>query len=180
VTLTPARSTEIANARGGAPIRLFLGGATMPDAETMAQLEQLSATAGVSHPVAVLPDIHRKGGNPSPTGTCFATTDTLVPRAVDTGICCGIRVIRTGLEARVFTPAVMDALFGELMATVPVVEHAEDVLSEGEVRDILLRGGAWSRERYGLDDDEMSRIEDAGTMPTDTDDPDAILAAIPG
>ena len=180
MTLTPALAPEILSARGGAPIRLFLGGATVPDAETMAQLEQLSTAHGVSHPVAVLPDIHRKGGNPSPTGTCFATTDTLVPRAVDTGICCGMRVIRTGLEARVFSPAVMDALFGELMATVPVVEHTEDVLSEGEVRDILLRGGAWSRERYGLDDDEMSRIEDGGTMPTDTDDPEAILAAIPG
>lgn len=176
--MTPPPSTEIRSARGGAPIRLFLGGA-LPDAETLSQLEQLGAARGVSHPIAVLPDLHRKGGNPSPTGMCLATTNTLVPRAVDTGICCGIRVVASGLEARVFTPAVLDALFGELMATVPVVEHAEDVLSDGDVRGILVRGGAWSRERYGLDDDEMSRIEDGGSMPTDTADPDEILAGIP-
>jgi RNA-splicing ligase RtcB len=121
--VTPPPSTEIRSARGGAPIRLFLGGA-LPDAETLSQLEQLGAARGVSHPIAVLPDLHRKGGNPSPTGMCLATTNTLVPRAVDTGICCGIRVVASGLEARVFTPAVLDALFGELMATVPVVEHA--------------------------------------------------------
>jgi tRNA-splicing ligase RtcB len=179
VSLTPPPSTEIRAARGGAPIRLFLGGDTRPDAETMAQLEQLCAARGIAHHVAVLPDIHRKGGNPSPTGTCVATTDTLVPRAVDTGICCGMRVVTTGIQAGVFTPAVLDALFAELMATIPVVEHADDVLSEAEVRDILVRGGAWSRERYGLDDDEMSRIEDGGTMPTDTEDADAIVAALP-
>jgi tRNA-splicing ligase RtcB len=127
----------------------------------------------------VLPDVHRKGGQPSPTGTCLASADTLVPAAVDTGICCGMRVVTTGLEGRVFTPAVLDALFAGLMATIPVVTHAADVLSDAEVRDILVRGGAWSRERYGLTDDEMCRIEDAGTMPTDTLDPDAILATMP-
>ena len=179
MSLTPPLTTEVRAARGGAPIRMFLGGGALPDAETMAQLEHLSAARGVAHHVAVLPDIHRKGENPSPTGTCLATRDTLVPRAVDTGICCGMRVVSTGLEARVFTPAVLDALFGELMATIPVVEHAADVLSDQDVRDILVRGGAWSRERYGLDDDEMSRIEDGGTMPTDTDDPDLIMATIP-
>jgi tRNA-splicing ligase RtcB len=176
--MIPPPATEIPSARGGAPLRLFLGGAR-PDAETLAQLERLGATPGVRHAIACLPDLHRKGGNPSPTGMCLASRDTLVPRAVDSGICCGMRVVTTGLEARVFTPAVLDALFGAVMATVPVVEHAEDALSEAEVRDILVRGGAWSRERHGLDDDEMSRIEDRGTMPTDTLDPDAILAAIP-
>ena len=178
VSANPTLATEVPAERGGAPIRLFLGGA-LPDAETMAQLERLRSTPGVDRPVAVLPDIHRKGENPSPTGTCIATTGTLLPRAVDTGICCGIRVVRTGIEARAFTPALLDALFGELMATIPVVEHPEDVLSEQDVRDILVRGGAWSRERHGLGDDEMSRIEDGGTMPTDTDDPDAIVAALP-
>ena len=159
-------------------IRWFLGGAR-PDAETMAQLERLGSARGVDRPIAVLPDIHRKSGNPSPTGTCIATTGTLVPRAVDTGICCGMRVVRTGIEARTFTPAVLDALFGELMATIPVVEHEEDVLSDQEVRDILVHGGAWSRERHGLSDDELSRIEGGGTAPTDTSDPDAILATLP-
>ena len=146
VSATRSLATEIRNGRDGAPIRLFLGGA-MPDAETLAQLERLGSAPGVDRPIAVLPDIHRKGENPSPTGACIATTGTLVPRAVDTGICCGIRVIRTGIEGRAFTPALLDALFAELMATIPVVEHAEDVLSDQEVRDILVRGGDWSRQR---------------------------------
>ena len=179
MSLTPPLATEIRAGRG-APIRLFLRAGVLPDRETMAQLERLAAAPGVAHPVAVLPDIHRKGENPSPTGACIATTGTLVPRAVDTGICCGIRVVATGIEGRAFTPGVLDALFAELMATIPVVEHAEDVLSEQEVRDILVRGGDWSRERYGLGDDEMSRIEDGGTVPTDTLDADAIVSTLPG
>ena len=166
-------------ALGAVPIRFFLTPELMPDAETIAQLTRLAGARGLSHHVAVLPDIHRKGRNPSPTGTTVAAADAIVPRAVDTGICCGMRVVRTGIDARALPPSVLDALFGELMATIPVVEHAQETLSEQEVREILVHGGRWSRERFGLSDVELACIEDGGTMPTDTDDPDAIMAAIP-
>src|SRR5262245_20640687 len=83
-------------------MRLFLDAGTRLDAETRAQLERLAALPGVAHPIAVLPDLHRKGGSPSPTGICLAAAGRLVPPAVDTGICCGLRVVTTGLEARGF------------------------------------------------------------------------------
>jgi tRNA-splicing ligase RtcB len=164
---------------GGVPIRFFLSSDMLPDAETMAQLERLAQAPGLEHYVAVLPDIHRKSRNLSPTGTVVVTRETLVPHAVDTGINCGLRMISTDIEAAELTAPVLDALFGELMRTIPVLEHEENVISKKAVADILVYGGAWSQREFGLSDDELNCIENRATMPTDTDDAQAILASVP-
>jgi len=175
----PALPIELSPPRGGVPIRLFLSRELMPDEATLAQLARLASAPGVAHHVAVLPDIHRKGRNPSPTGTAIAAAGAIVPRAIDTGICCGMRIVRTGIEASALPPALLDALFAELMSAIPLVEHEHDVLSDEDVGDILVQGGAWSRRRFGLSEEELSRIEEGGTMPTDTADPETIVAAVP-
>ncbi|MDZ7266759.1 MAG: RtcB family protein [candidate division KSB1 bacterium] len=164
---------------GERPIRFFLTPEMLPDAETLAQLQTLAATPGLDHYVAVLPDIHRKSRNLSPTGTVVASKNVLVPRAVDTGICCGMRMIRSNLEVRALTPAVLDELFNELRRTIPVFEHDSDVLTREELADLLVQGGAWSQKRYGLSAEEMSCIEDHGTLATDTTAAEKILACLP-
>ncbi|MDZ7359728.1 MAG: RtcB family protein [candidate division KSB1 bacterium] len=164
---------------GGLPVKFFLTPELMPTAETMAQLEQLAAAPGLAHHVAVLPDIHRKSRNLSPTGTVVAAKNAIVPRAVDTGICCGIRMVRTEIVARELTPPALDALFNELKATIPVLAHEQDAITKQDVIDILVHGGAWSQKKFGLSDEEMRCIEDGGTMSTDTGDAAAILASMP-
>lgn len=163
---------------GGLPIKFFLTPELMPEAETVAQLERLAASHGLVHHVAVLPDIHRKSRNLSPTGIVVAAKNAIVPRAVDTGICCGMRMVRTEIEVRDLTPPALDALFNELKATIPVLAHEQDAITKQDVADILVHGGAWSRKKFGLSDEEMNCIEDGGTMPADTDDA-AILASMP-
>jgi tRNA-splicing ligase RtcB len=164
---------------GGVPIRFFLPAEMMPDQETIVQLERLAAAPNVQHHVAVLPDIHRKSRNLCPTGTVVAAKNALVPRAVDTGINCGMRMIRTDIDVRDFTVPLLDALFGELMDAIPALEHAHDVLDADEVAEIFVRGGAWSQKNFGLSDEEMQRIENRATMPTDTREAASILASMP-
>lgn len=166
---------------GSVPIRFFLTSDMLPDAETMAQLEHLAKVPGLQHHVAVLPDIHRKSHNLSPTGTVVATKNAIVPKAVDTGICCGMRMIRTDIEVRDLTPqsGVLDALFGELMRTIPVLEHEQEVISKKEVAEILVHGGGWCQKKFSLADEELDCIENRATMPTNTEDAEAILASVP-
>jgi tRNA-splicing ligase RtcB len=164
---------------GGLPIKFFLTPDRMPDGATIAQLEELANSPGLKHYVAVLPDIHRKSRNVSPTGAVVAATNAIVPRAVDTGICCGMRMIRTDIEARALSAAALDELFGELRRTIPVLAHEQDAISKEEVADILVQGGRWSQKKFGLSDEEMNCIEDRGTMPTDTNDPEMVLASMP-
>ncbi|MFQ5628867.1 MAG: RtcB family protein [bacterium] len=170
---------DIQPANGGLPIKMFLSPEMMPDLETIAQLERLSGTEGLAHHVAVLPDVHRKSRNLSPTGTVVASRNAIVPRAVDTGINCGMRMVRTDIDLREFTAPVLDRLFAELKATIPVYLHQEDTLRDEDVYDILVQGGEWSRKRFGLDDVEMSCIEDRGAMPTDAKSAEEIIATMP-
>jgi tRNA-splicing ligase RtcB len=164
---------------GGVPIKFFLTAALTPEPETISQLARLAQTPGLQHHVAVLPDIHRKSRNLSPTGTVVVTKNALAPRAIDTGICCGMRMIRTDIEVRDLTAPTLDEIFSEVMATIPVLEHEQDVISKTEVAEILVSGGQWSQKKFGLSDDEMNCMENRATMPTDTDDAEAILATVP-
>ena len=164
---------------GGLPIRLFLTPDLFPDAATMAQLEELANAPGLGHYVAVLPDVHRKGRNISPTGTVVVSPNSLVPRAMDIGINCGLRMICSDIRVRNLSPSTLDDLFGTLRRTVPGHQQEGEGLSKADVADIFVRGGAWSAHRFGLSEDELHRIEDRATTPTDTDDAEAILASIP-
>ena len=163
----------------GVPIKFFLTPELMPDAETVSQLQGLAQARGLVHHVAVLPDVHRKSRNLSPTGTVVAAKDMIIPRAVDTGICCGMRMVKTEIFARDLTAPLLDALFAELQRTIPVLEHEQEPISKEDVAEILTHGGAWSQKRFGLEEEEMNALEERGTMPTDTDDREAILASLP-
>lgn len=169
------RSSQI----GGLPIRFFLTADMMPDGETIGQLENLAGVSGLLHHVAVLPDIHRKSRNLSPTGTVVVARNAIAPRAVDTGINCGMRMIRTEIDAQDFTTSVLDSLFNNLRRAIPVLEHEEDVISKTDMANILVQGGRWSQKKFGLSDEERNCIEDRGTMPSDTDDAETILACVP-
>lgn len=142
----------------------------MPDAATVAQLEDLANAAGLAHHVAVLPDGHRKSRNLSPTGTVVAAKNRIVPRAVDTGINCGMRMVRSDIDVRDLTAPVLDAIFDELRRTIPVLEHEQDALSEEEIADIFVQGGQWSQKRFGLSDEELNCIENRATMPADSEE----------
>jgi tRNA-splicing ligase RtcB len=170
---------ELTPSNCGVPIRLFVTPDLLPDAATTAQLQQLANAPGLDHYVAVLPDVHRKGRNVSPTGTVVVSRNAIVPRVVDIGINCGMRMLRSDIAVRNVSNAALDELFGTLRQTVPGHEHARDVISAADARDIFVRGGAWSRDKYGLSEAELDCIEDGGTTPTDTDDAEAILASMP-
>lgn len=170
---------EQTSKNGGLPIKFFLTPELMPDAATVAQLEDLANATGLAHHVAVLPDVHRKSRNLSPTGTVVAAKNRIVPRAVDTGINCGMRMVRSDIDVRALTVPFLDELFDELRRTIPVLEHEQNALNEEEVAEILVQGGKWSQKRYGLSDEELNCIENRATMPTDTTDAATIMASMP-
>lgn len=170
---------EVMPQNGGVPIRLFVTPDLLPDAATLAQLERLANVPGLAHHVAGLPDIHRKSRNPTPTGTVVVAKNALVPRAVDAGINCGMRILRTDIDVRDITATALDELYGTIMRLVPGHQHDQQVLSRAEVEEILVHGGSWCQKTFGLSDAELHCIEDRATAPTDTQDAEAILASVP-
>ncbi|PYM04880.1 MAG: hypothetical protein DMD82_13080 [Candidatus Rokuibacteriota bacterium] len=162
-----------------APIRYYLTPELMPDPATVAELERLARLPELAHHVAVLPDIHRKARNPSPTGTVVATRDVLLPRAVDTGINCGIRMLGSSIDVADLEPLHLDRLFGALRQAVPLAEQPGEALSRAEVTEILGDPGGFCRRRFGVGDAELGRIEDGGRFDCGTEDVAAIAASVP-
>jgi tRNA-splicing ligase RtcB (3'-phosphate/5'-hydroxy nucleic acid ligase) len=158
-------------------VRWLLTPDLMPDASTVERLERLAHAPEIAHPVAVLPDVHAKAGRPTPTGTVVATRDALLPEAVDTGISCGIRMVRSEIDAAGLSPASLDRLFAELMRTIPVRRHERDALEPLDLREILVDGAGWCARRHGSAAD-LDAVEDGGRG-LGSDDPDELLAGVP-
>jgi hypothetical protein len=117
---------------GAVPIRCFGGKDLQPDEPAWRQLHEMAALRGAREHVTVLPDVHYKSRNPAPSGTVLVTRDAIFPRAIDDGMNCGMRSMATDMDARAFTPEVIDALFERIKETVPLKRHEEPLLSEGD------------------------------------------------
>ena len=160
------------------PIRCFLDEQLLPDAPTRRQLEELAALPGVQQYIAVLPDVHYKSANPTPSGTVVVTDDVVLPRAIDDGINCGMRSMVTSVPARELTPAVIDRLFSRLLANIPLDEHEKPLLGEADCEELLVHGLKKIVEPLGLPPDELLRTESGGTFDLGLDR-DAIRRALP-
>jgi tRNA-splicing ligase RtcB len=103
-----------------------------------------------------------------------------VPFAVDKGINCGMRMVRSDLPASACTERMLDALYTELQRQVPIQPNKDTLLSKKEVRRALTEGAGWARQRFELPDSELDGIERRGSMFTGMNvDPDEVLAAVP-
>jgi len=144
------------------PIRCFGGKDLQPDEPAWRQLNEMAALSGAREHVTVLPDVHYKSRNPSPSGTVLVTRDKIFPRAIDDGMNCGMRSMATGMNARAFTPELIDALFGRIKATVPLKRHEEPLLDAHDTEELLVNGLEAMVGPLGLPEDEVLRTENGG------------------
>jgi tRNA-splicing ligase RtcB len=162
---------------GALPIRCFTGGLLAPDEASRRQLAELSTLPGLDDYVAVLPDVHFKQRNPSPTGTVVVSRSTLVPRAVDPGVNCGMRMVATAVPAREFTAARLDRLFGRLIEDIPIEARETALLGPDRCGQMLAEGLPAVADVLELAPGELSRIENGGRM-TPRVETDAIRAVV--
>lgn len=162
------------------PVHMFVTPEIMPGRDALDELEELARAEGLTHPIVAMPDVHYKGRNPAPTGIVLATRDRLVPFAVDKGINCGMRMVRSDLPASACTDSMLDALYTELRRQVPIQPHRQSLLRKKEVRRALSEGARWACERFELPPSELDFIERKGSMFDGLDvDPDEIMRAVP-
>jgi tRNA-splicing ligase RtcB len=168
---------EIETAPGALPIRCFTGEDLLPDEPARRQLVELATVPALHGYVAVLPDVHVKSRNPTPTGTVVVSRSMLVPRAVDQGINCGMRIVSTGVPVRELTTPVLDALFGRLMTIMPVKAHESPWLSAEAYERTLVHGLPALTGVLDLPPDDLRRVENGGLM-APVVDPSAIRAVL--
>ncbi len=169
---------DLPSTNGAVPIRCFGGDRLLPDEDARRQLEELAALPGVEQYVTVLPDVHYKSRNPSPSGTVVVTSDVVLPRAIDDGINCGMRSMVASVAARDLTPRIIDQLFGRLLESVPLHEHEQPLVGEDDCEEILVHGLEKMVEPLGLPPDELARTENGGCFDLGIA-PETIRASIP-
>jgi tRNA-splicing ligase RtcB len=86
------------------------------DAETLVQARNLANLPCAFHHVALMADAHVGYG--MPIGGVLATLGTIIPNAVGVDIGCGMRAVRTGLEA--IAPAELKKILAGLRQAVPL------------------------------------------------------------
>src|SRR5438094_735749 len=133
----------------------------------LAQLANGATLPGIVRAALAMPDIHQGYG--LPVGGVVATdvrSGVVSPGAIGFDINCGVRLLRTGLEASAVAPRV-SALVEALYATVPtgVGGRGSVSLDARELGRVLAdgAGGAVGR-RHGPRED-LEAIESAGAVP---------------
>ena len=168
---------ELCGANGALPVRCFTSEALMPDEAARRQLAEVAAVPGLCEYVVVLPDVHYKSRNPVPTGTVVITRDVIVPRAVDPGINCGMRMIASSIPVRDLTPALLDDLYGRLRDAIPIAPHRQSILTDESCERMLTHGLGAVRDELEMSDRELGRVENGGRMMPELS-PDAIRAVV--
>ena len=168
---------ELATDAGAVPVRCFTGERLLPDEAARRQLEEVSALSGLDEYVTVLPDVHFKHRNPSPTGTVVVSRSLIVPRAVDPGLNCGMRMVATSVPAAELSVDRIDDLFGRLIADIPIEARETPLLSADQCERLLSEGLCAVAETFELTASELDRIENRGRM-TPAVDPDSIRAIV--
>ncbi len=142
-----------------------------------ASLEQVANGAclpGIVSASLAMPDIHQGYGLPvgGVVATDPAAGGVVSPGGVGYDINCGVRLMRTRLEAADLTPR-LDTLLDALHAAVPagVGARSRVSLSLPELKRVAERGAAWAAERGGGEGD-LARIESHGRI--DGADADAL------
>jgi tRNA-splicing ligase RtcB len=168
---------EIGKAPGRLPIRCFTGTALLPDQAARRQLADLAVLPGLDHSVTVLPDVHFKSRNPAPTGTVVVSGSMLVPRAVDPGLNCGMRIVATSVPARELTPERLDALFGRLIEAIPIEPRPEALLDNQACERLLVEGLPAVAGALEVTEADLGRVENGGRM-TPRVRPDVIRSVV--
>jgi tRNA-splicing ligase RtcB len=142
----------------------------MAQIRTDASLEQLANGAmlpGIVKAALAMPDIHQGYG--LPVGGVVATDaerGVVSPGAIGFDINCGVRLLRTGLDAEAIRPQ-LPALVDALYAGIPtgVGSKSPVALSPTELRRAMVGGAAWAVERGWGDREDLQRIESDGRLP---------------
>lgn len=149
---------------------VFASAAMMVDLRREQALEQVCNVAtlpGIVGPSMAMPDIHWGYGFPIGGVAAFDASEGVVsPGGVGYDINCGVRLLRSGLDADELEPH-LDALADSLFRNIPsgVGSHRRDLrLSEAELKQVLAKGAAWAvRSGFGEASD-LEYIEGGGVI----------------
>jgi RNA-splicing ligase RtcB len=160
-------------------LRILSIGEEMP-APLRRALEEVAAQPYVRS-VLALPDVHWKENMEVPSSIAITTGDTVVPEFTSMDVNDGMGVVKTGLRAEDMTSERLAAFFTRVNShgAAGRFDMNRYSISAEELRRTLTEGARAVLQRYELDPQVASRMEDGGCVPSNGLGPGALAEVVP-
>jgi tRNA-splicing ligase RtcB len=145
--------------------RVFDGPQLPADLGVLDELSTQVADADLAAPPVVLPDFHHKSTMELPSSVAVATVDTVRPTFTSASVNCGMALI--ALDCDRPGRAGIEEFYRRVKERYPYPARNLRELSAKEVRRAAVDGALFAAERFGVDDDELARVEEYGRVDLD-------------
>ena len=142
--------------------RVFDGPDLPADPDVLAQLVAQTQAADLAAPPVVLPDFHHKSNMELPSSVAVATTHTIRPTLTSASVNCGMALIALDSDRPNETGIV--EFYRRMRERYPYPASNMRELSVKEVRRTAEEGALFAAERYSVEAEELTRIEEGGRI----------------
>ena len=143
-------------------VRVFESAATPADPIALAQLQSGVAGTDLAAVPVALPDFHLKGDKEMPSSIAVATRETIRLTLTSASLNCGMALVALDAE-RPGTEAVT-RFFSRIRERYPYPPTYRRDLTREEVVRCAADGAEFAAERFGVDSDELDRVEESGRV----------------
>jgi tRNA-splicing ligase RtcB (3'-phosphate/5'-hydroxy nucleic acid ligase) len=143
-------------------LRIFDSAEVPADQVALAALERGVADVDLAAPAVVLPDFHLKGDKEMPSSIAVATTNTINPTFSSASLNCGMALVATDMSRP--DAAAVSAFYDGVRERYPYPPTYRRDLTPAEVVRCAAEGGRFAAERFGVDPQELERVEEGGYL----------------
>lgn len=142
--------------------RVFDGPDMPASPAVLRSLELGTAGVDLAAPPVVLPDFHHKRNMEMPSSIAVATTGTIRPTFTSSSVNCGMALIALDCD-RPSEQAIGD-FYRAVRERYPYPTKGRRDLTYREVVAAAAEGGEFAVDRYGVDEAELTRVEEGGRL----------------
>jgi RNA-splicing ligase RtcB len=145
-----------------APVRVIESPALRADPAALRVLEEGVRGADLAAPPVALPDFHHKGDKEMPSSIAVATRSTIQPTYTSASLNCGMALVATDV-GRPGDAAVAE-FYRRFRARYPYPPTYRRDQTPPEVIRCAAEGSAFAAERFGVDQEDVDRVELRGRV----------------
>ena len=159
-----SRAASVGADAGYAP-RVFDSVDVPADPEVLETLARGVSAVDLAAPPVVLPDFHHKHDMEMPSSIAVATSGTIRPAFTSASVNCGMALM--ALDADAPDQRAVSRLFGAVAARYPHPPNWRRELTVSDVLRAASEGTAFGVDRYGLEPEALTRVEEGGRLDLD-------------
>ena len=158
--VTPAATGVAPGA--ASPVRVIEGPGLRADPAALRVLEEGVREADLAAPAVALPDFHHKGDKEMPSSIAVATRSTIQPTYSSASLNCGMALVATDSDRP--GDAAVAEFYRRFRERYPYPPTYRRDLTSAEVIRCAAEGSAFAAERFGVDQEDVDRVELGGRV----------------